>query len=129
MPPPHKGELVNWPFGPTGRQCRLEAGLFTIAVVYGAGGRALEGRGLNAQSPSRPDSRRLAPNGGGVEGAVWHGSEPKLTGRLEDLRNLVAGAVGVGDGRCGGWVLASQATPTTALQAWVKVWVPGEGRV
>lgn len=82
----------------------MEAGLFTIAVVYGAGGHALEGRGLNAQSPSRPDSRRLAPHGvggGGVERAVGHGSEPKLTGRSEDLRNPVGGAVGVGDGRCG----------------------------
>lgn len=76
-------------------------GLFTTAAVYGAGGHALEGRGFNAQSPSRPDSRRLAPNGvggGGVRGAVGHGSEPKLTRMLEDLRNPVGGAVGVGDG-------------------------------
>lgn len=72
-------------------------------MVCGAGGHALEGRGLNAQSPSRPDSRRLALNGGGgagVEGAAGHGSEPKLPGRSEDLRDPVGGAVGVSDGRC-----------------------------
>lgn len=133
--PPHtlptQGSWATGLWDPQAGSAGGGAGLFTIAAVYGAGGHGLKGRGLNAQSPSSLDSRRL-PNGvggGGVRGAVGHGSEPKLTRRLEDPRNPVGGAAGVGDGRRGRWVLASQATPTAALQAQVKVGVPGEGRV
>lgn len=37
--------------------------------------------------------------------------------------------MGVGNGSCSAWILASQATLTAALQAWVSVGEPGEGTV
>lgn len=46
---------------------------------------------------------------------LGHDSEPKPTGRFEDPRNLVEGAVGMGYSKCPAWILPSQATPTAAL--------------
>lgn len=66
---------------------------------------------------------------GRCEGGVGQSSQPKMTGRFEDPRNPVGGTMGVGNGSCSAWILASQATLTAALQAWVSVGEPGEGTV
>lgn len=44
---------------------------------------------------------------GDTWGGVGHDSEPKPTGRFENPRNLMEGAVGMGNSKCPAWILPS----------------------
>lgn len=102
-----------------------------MAVVYEAGNHALgEAQMLKVQACLH--SRRLAQNGmgwGDAWGGVGHDSQPKPTGRFEDPRNLVEGAVGMGDTSVLPGFYHHRQTPTAALQTQVSVGEPGEGTV
>lgn len=80
----HTWKLVKGQAGLSDPQaCSAGSGqrLFTMTVVYGAGGHGLEGRGLNAQSPSRP-SLEEAGSKRGVVGRDVASFRAKPTGRL-----------------------------------------------